>query len=166
MNKSAAMKEKKGEHPFGDAGQLILLVLFITVWVLDSFFLKKTIFPADYIPFYIRLTIFILLFIAALLLFRATKFIIEGEKRPDHVVNTGAYKYIRHPMYLGSILMSLSLTILTASISSCFIFIAIFVFYNYIASYEEKLLENKFGKAYKEYKSRTGRWLPRLCRVK
>ena len=31
----------KGEHPYGDLGQLILLVLFIAVWALDSFFLYK-----------------------------------------------------------------------------------------------------------------------------
>ena len=36
------MKEKNGEHPFGDAGQLILLGVFLVVWVGDSFFLRKT----------------------------------------------------------------------------------------------------------------------------
>ena len=31
------MKGKNGEHPFGDAGQLILLVLFLILWIADSF---------------------------------------------------------------------------------------------------------------------------------
>ena len=35
------MKEKRGEHPFGDAGQFILLGLFLVVWIGDSFFLKN-----------------------------------------------------------------------------------------------------------------------------
>jgi len=34
------MKEKEGEHPFGDAGQLISLGVFLVVWVGDSFFLR------------------------------------------------------------------------------------------------------------------------------
>jgi len=35
------MKEKKGEHPFGDAGQLISLATFLIVWVTDSFFIRE-----------------------------------------------------------------------------------------------------------------------------
>jgi protein-S-isoprenylcysteine O-methyltransferase Ste14 len=34
----------------------------------------------------------------------------------------------------------------------------------YIASYEEKLLEARFGEAYREYVRRTGKWLPRVGR--
>ena len=33
-----------GEHTFGDMGQLILLVIFLVVWVADSFFLHYTTF--------------------------------------------------------------------------------------------------------------------------
>ena len=36
------------------------------------------------------------------------------------------------------------------------------LFYNYIAGYEEKLLEIKLGKAYITYKENTGKWMPRL----
>ena len=32
------MKEKRGEHPFGDVGQLMLVTLFLVVGVGDSFF--------------------------------------------------------------------------------------------------------------------------------
>jgi len=162
MSHNAAMKEKKGEHPFGDAGQLILFFLFMVVWVSDSFFLKKMTFPQGYASLYIRLPLFGLLFIVALLLFRSSHFVVEGEKRPDYVVNSGAYKYIRHPMYMAAILTYLGLAIATASLASLIMFVVIFIFYNYIASYEEKILENKFGKAYKEYMTRTGSWIPRL----
>jgi protein-S-isoprenylcysteine O-methyltransferase Ste14 len=41
------------------------------------------------------------------------------------------------------------------------VWMATFVFYNYIAGYEEKLLETKFGDSYREYERRTGKWLPR-----
>lgn len=51
------MKGKNGEHPFGDIGQLILLGLFLVVWVGDSFFLRISTFPSDYVPMYMRLII-------------------------------------------------------------------------------------------------------------
>jgi len=34
------MKEKNGEHPYGDSGQLILLVLFLLIWLLEDRFQK------------------------------------------------------------------------------------------------------------------------------
>jgi protein-S-isoprenylcysteine O-methyltransferase Ste14 len=162
MSHNTIMKEKKGEHPFGDAGQLILFCLFAVVWVMDSFFLRKMTFLAEDIPLFIRLALFGLLFIAGLLLFRSSHFVVEGEKRPDYVVNSGAYKYIRHPIYMAAILTYLGLTISTASLAAAVIFAVIFIFYNHIASYEERLLENKFGDEYKEYKRKTCRWIPRL----
>lgn len=45
-----------GEHPYGDMGQLIILLIFLVIWILDSFFLKFSTFPADFVPLYIRLT--------------------------------------------------------------------------------------------------------------
>jgi protein-S-isoprenylcysteine O-methyltransferase Ste14 len=39
------------------------------------------------------------------------------------------------------------------------------VFYNYIASYEERLLEIEFGEDYVSYKKRTGKWIPRMGEV-
>jgi protein-S-isoprenylcysteine O-methyltransferase Ste14 len=44
------------------------------------------------------------------------------------------------------------------------VFIGIFVFHNYIASYEEKLLEAKFGEDYQNYEKSTGKWLPGIGR--
>ena len=63
------MKEKNGEHPFGDIGQLILLCLFLVVWITDSFFLHKSTFLSEHFPLYIRLVILALSFIAAVYLF-------------------------------------------------------------------------------------------------
>ena len=55
------MKEKNGEHPFGESGQLILLFLFLLIWVMDSFLLKISTFLSDDISLYIRLIIFVLI---------------------------------------------------------------------------------------------------------
>ena len=53
------MKEKNGEHPLGDAGQLLLLALFLLIWIVDSFILHYSTFLAAQIPLNIRITIFL-----------------------------------------------------------------------------------------------------------
>ncbi|OGP94250.1 MAG: hypothetical protein A2157_01525 [Deltaproteobacteria bacterium RBG_16_47_11] len=156
------MKEKKGEHPFGDAGQLILAVVFLVVWVGDSFLLHKSTFLSNYVPLYIRLVILGLTLIAAMYLFTSGHVVVSHEQRPNSVVATGAFRYVRHPLYLASILTYLGLTVSTVSLFSLVLFVGIFVFHNYIASYEEKLLDARFGEEYRKYKGRTGKWVPRI----
>lgn len=158
------MKEKNGEHPFGDAGQFILLVVFLIVWAGDSFFLHKSTFLSKYVPLYARLVILGIALIAAMYLFRSGHVVISHEQRPNHVVATGAFRYVRHPLYLASLLTYLGMTIATASLLALAIFMGIIVFYDSIASYEEKLLETRFGDAYKNYKKRTGKWMPRMAK--
>jgi protein-S-isoprenylcysteine O-methyltransferase Ste14 len=156
------MKEKNGEHPWGDAGQLILLGLFLVVWVVDSFFLHISTFLSSYLPLYVRLVVLILTFIIAILLFRSGHVVVSREKRPNRVVETGAFRYVRHPLYLAGILSYLGLTVSTASLFCLALLVGICIFYDYIADYEEKLLETKYGEEYKKYKQKTGKWMPKI----
>ncbi|MCJ7459458.1 MAG: isoprenylcysteine carboxylmethyltransferase family protein [candidate division Zixibacteria bacterium] len=158
------MKEKNGEHPFGDAGQLILFVLFFLVWAGDSFFLHLSTFLSAYIPLFIRLAILGIMFITGIYLFRSGHVVIDREHKPDSVITSGAFKHVRHPLYLASILFYLGLSISTLSLLSLVLFAGVFIFYNYLASYEEKLLEAKFGEEYRKYKEKTGKWVPRIGR--
>jgi len=156
------MKEKNGEHPFGDTGQLILLVVFLVVWVGDSFFLRKSTFLSDYVPLYVRLVLLGITLITAVYLFRSGHIVVSHDHRPNSVLATGAFKYVRHPLYLASILTYLGLTVSTVSLFSLALFVGIFLFHNYIASYEEKLLEARFGEEYRKYRNKTGKWVPRI----
>jgi protein-S-isoprenylcysteine O-methyltransferase Ste14 len=156
------MEEKKGERPYGDTGQLILLGLFLMVWTGDSFFVHKSTFLSEYVPLFIRLTILGLVLIPAFCLFLSGHVVVAHGERPASVVSTGAFRYVRHPLYLGAILFYLGLAVSTASLSSLLLLVIIFFFYNYIASYEERLMEIKFGEDYVSYKNRTGKWLPRI----
>ena len=49
------MRETRGEHPFGDRGQLIFAALFLAVWVGDSFFLHWSTFLKNWVPESIRM---------------------------------------------------------------------------------------------------------------
>ena len=163
--KEMSMRERKGEHPFGDAGQLILLGLFLLVWAGDSFFLHKSTFVSDYVPLYIRLVILVLVLIPAVYLSMSGHVVVAHGERPNSVVSKGAFQYVRHPLYLAAILFYLGLAVSTASLLSLALLVVIFLFYNYIAGYEERLLEIKFGEVYVSYKNRTGKWLPKTSLV-
>jgi len=155
------MKERKGEHPFGDAGQLILLALFLVVWMMDSFIFHMSTFFSDYIPLTIRLGFAGALIVIAGLLMKSGHVVVSGSERPNHVVATGAFRYVRHPLYLASLLAYLGFPLLTYSLISLAVFAGILIFHNYIAGYEEKLLELKFGTAYIAYMKKTGKWIPK-----
>ena len=128
------MKEKNGEHPFGDSGQLILLVLFLLIWVVDSFFLRISTFLSDYISLYIRLVLLGLILVTAVYLVRSGHVVVSHEQRPSGVVSTGVFRYVRHPLYLGSIMFYLGLAVSTASLFSLGLVVLIFIFYNYTIS--------------------------------
>jgi protein-S-isoprenylcysteine O-methyltransferase Ste14 len=82
------------------------------------------------------------------------------EGRATGVVSAGAFGYVRHPLYLASILFYLCLTVATASLLSLALTAGIAVFYDYIASYEEGALQEKYGVEYSKYKEKIGKWLP------
>lgn len=156
------MREKNGEHPFGDAGQFILLALFLILWIVDSFFLRRSTLLSDDIRLYIRLVFLGLALVTAAYLFVVGHDAVCREQRGTKVVSSGAFRYVRHPLYLGCLLFYLGLAVSTTSIFSLAFFVVIFVFYNYIASYEERLLDERFGEEYRKYKRRTGKWVPRI----
>ncbi len=112
------MKEKNGEHPFGDSGQLIFLALFIIIWVLDSFVLKISTFPSSYVPLYIRLPVALAVFAFSLYLVKASHHVVAGEHRPQQVITNGIFSRLRHPLYMSVILLYLALIVSTVSIVS------------------------------------------------
>jgi protein-S-isoprenylcysteine O-methyltransferase Ste14 len=155
------IKEKNGEHPCGDAVQVLLLGFFLMVWVGDSFFLHVSTGPADYLPRFIRLIFLVFSLAIAIYLIRAGHVVVKHEQHPTGLVTNGGFKLVRHPLYLGSILVYLGLAVATASLFSLALWVIICVFYNYIAGYEEKLLEAKYGESYRMYAEKTGKWMPR-----
>lgn len=156
------MNPENGEHPRGDAGQLVCVGLFLIIWIGDSFFLRKSTFLSHHVPLFLRLIILGLALIAAFCLLKSGHAVTGHDQRPNGVVSTGAFRYVRHPLYLASLLTYLGLTISTMSIASLLLLVGILAFHNTIASYEERLLEAKLGEEYRTYKEKTGKWIPRI----
>jgi len=152
-----------GEHPYGDRGQMVCLVVFLLVWALDSFVFKGTTILADSIPLSIRLTAGgLVLILAAYLIEKGHRVISHDAPSSKGLVKEGGFARLRHPLYGGSLLFYLSLFLATFSLAALAVWCLIAIFYNAIAGYEEKLLLEKYGDQYREYQSKVPRWLPRL----
>jgi protein-S-isoprenylcysteine O-methyltransferase Ste14 len=86
--------------------------------------------------------------------------------RPQgHVVKTGPYAYVRHPMYWSFLLIGLGNMLLTANwfIGIGYFLIIFFVMFSRVAI-EEKALLDAYGEEYSEYTKHTGKFFPRLFR--
>lgn len=150
-----------GEYVFGDMGQLILLVVFLVVWIADSFVFKYSTFLTQYISNYIRVPIaLIVLIISGLLAGFGLNTVFGKTREEPQVIKTGVFSIVRHPVYLGSILLYLGFILLSLSLLSVLVWILIIVFYYMISRYEEKLLTQRFGSVYEEYKKKVPMLFP------
>jgi protein-S-isoprenylcysteine O-methyltransferase Ste14 len=71
----------------------------------------------------------------------------------------GLYKYVRHPMYVGVLTLSLGIAVSSGSALKYLIVFALYILFTYKARYEEKLLESKYPD-YKSYMNKTRRFIP------
>lgn len=152
-----------GEYFAGDAGQVILALLFAVIWVADSFFLEYTTFLNQYVPPVIRISFGILFLALSGWLAKTGLSIVFGEKREKSVViRKSVFNIVRHPIYLSEILLYLGLLILNISLAAAVVWIIGIVFLHYISRYEESLLLARFGKEYEQYMKEVPMWIPRL----
>lgn len=161
--KHKGRKDLAGEHKFTDIGQLILLIVFMVVWIIDSFFLKFSTFLPDYIPNYVTIPLgVIVLTISGVFAFAGLRKVFKEIREKPHVVTSGAFAYCRHPVYFGSILLFVGLSILSWSLIAFGISVMTIIFYEYVATYEEKLLVEQFGQEYRDYQKKVPKWIPGL----
>jgi len=154
---------RHGEHPYGDLGQIIILLGFLLTWILDSFVFRYSTFLSPYVPIYLRLIFAGLILVSAIYLVRSGHRAISDEALSSpRLLTDGAFSRVRHPLYLAALLFYVFLIAITLSLISLFVFVGIFIFYNYIATYEEKFLEQKYGQDYLNYRKNVPRWIPRL----
>jgi len=77
----------------------------------------------------------------------------------DVPITRGIYRYSRHPMHLGSLLIYLSVSLASASWVFLLIFVLQSVSITIAAVEEERYCLEKYGDAYREYMERTPRYL-------
>ena len=89
-----------------------------------------------------------------------------GHLRKDEMLTTGGpYAFVRNPLYIGSLIMAIGFALMLRSLLLLVPLLAGFALaYRAETRREEKILRQKFGAAFNEYRQAVPAWLPRLSR--
>jgi protein-S-isoprenylcysteine O-methyltransferase Ste14 len=156
-----------GEHKFSDAGQLILFLVFMAVWITDSFFFKYSVFLNNYIPASVQITLGVIVLIISACLAASGIIKMFGKVREKSgVVRDGVFGIIRHPLYTSEMLLYLGLLLLSTSLAAIAVWVIGIAFLHYISRYEEKILLEQFADEYRQYMKDVPMYIPRLRRKK
>ncbi|MFX0035804.1 MAG: methyltransferase family protein [Candidatus Hermodarchaeota archaeon] len=152
---------------------LILSMLLLSPFFLIGAHLENTLlisqkFPLwdsviiSYIGFILYITGALVIFVARVQLGRFGTAELSIEE--DHQLFTeGVYKYIRNPMYSGGLIATIGFCLVFRCIITLIImFIYTFLIYRMRIIEEERILLEKFGKQFEEYKRNTKRLFPFL----
>ena len=83
------------------------------------------------------------------------------EIRDGHtLVESGLYKYVRHPIYTGTLIRLISIPVFTSSLPGFILSLLSIPVLNYRIGLEEGMLIEEFGEEYERYKERTWRLFP------
>jgi protein-S-isoprenylcysteine O-methyltransferase Ste14 len=156
------------EHPLCDKVQSTMLILFFAVWGIDAlsyFLFRISTIVAEFASFPLLLFSAILSLGLGIYLALKSHEAILGE-RTDHLrlIDSGVYSWVRHPMYLGTLMVCLGFVFAMFSLLSFGVWAIFFILYDRMAAYEEKDLIRRIGQEYTFYQKRVPKWVPRLRR--
>lgn len=162
-NAQKARSRHTWEKRILNIGQIIAIMVFIIIWMSDSFVLHFSDFLSKYVPWWILILIATPFWIFAVY-FRVNgmKVVFRGRSKEPILITTGVFHITRHPNYLSLLLFYIGLIISTLSLISLVLFLLSFLYYNFIANFEEKYLIETFGDRYREYQRSVPKWGIRL----
>ena len=166
---SRRLKSKRNAPKSGDKGSIWLLFLSISIGYWLSFIMAAT----KTGRIYHWNTFFIIGSILAIigLIIRVTsiltlkqQFTYTVTKIENHeLIEIGLYKSIRHPGYLGQLIIFIGIsTSLSNWLSILFMIVPVFLGYFYRINVEEKFMINQMGQKYIDYQKRTKRLIPTI----
>ncbi|MEO6844479.1 MAG: isoprenylcysteine carboxylmethyltransferase family protein [Ginsengibacter sp.] len=82
-------------------------------------------------------------------------------KQSAELIQSGIYKYIRHPIYSGILFFTFGFSMYSENTLRLLIFFTLLILFRFKVAYEEKLLQDKYSN-YAAYKKTTGMFLPGL----
>lgn len=83
----------------------------------------------------------------------------DPTEMPTMLIQTGIYRFTRHPIYLGLIITFAAIGfILNTMIFLFYTLVLYYVLHNHIIPHEEALLKECFGEPYTQYRQKTPRW--------
>jgi protein-S-isoprenylcysteine O-methyltransferase Ste14 len=78
------------------------------------------------------------------------------------LVTTGIYGHIRHPQYLGFLLITFGMNVQWITIPTLLLWPVLIILYYRLAKEEDKKMEERFGEEYRKYKHKVPMFIPRL----
>ncbi len=158
------------EHPLCDSVQLAILISFFAglgvdslghfVFGVSTIFLGFVSFPLLWIP------AFLLWSLGIYFTLKSHEAVFGGMTGQPRLLDSGVYSWVRHPMYLGILMLCLGFLFIMPSLLSFGVWIAFFIFYDTMATYEEKDLIRILGEEYVNYQKRVPKWCPTRQRMK
>jgi protein-S-isoprenylcysteine O-methyltransferase Ste14 len=148
-----------GEKPDSHRNQMIMMVVFLIVWAIDSFLLRITTFLWSWTYFWVFAGVGAIIIVVSVYFMNAShKDLFDTEE--EGLATSGVFGRVRHPMYLGTHLFYLGLAVITFSLASIVVWVVAFAFYNDLANYEEMRLEERFGEEFHQYQKNVRKWIP------
>lgn len=149
------------EIPHAHIYHIVLPITFILIWFLDSQIFQISTILNVFIPFLVRLILAITIFtIAVTLILLSHRALFKSHRPADTLIKEGILRYSRNPLYFGILLIYIAFLCFSISIICIVLFFLVFLVYNKMANFEEKILENMFGDKYLSYKKRVSKWIP------
>jgi len=96
-----------------------------------------------------------------ILISAAWRVLFNAQQRRE-LATTGAYSYVRHPQYIGFILVMFGFLLQWPTILTLVMFPVLVAMYVHLAHKEEKEARTEFGDAYDRYAAVTPAWFPRV----
>jgi len=159
-------RDIKEEGRFSDVAVLIAggIIFFSGVFVaaLDFIVIQRMIYRFDIV----NLTGLVLLPVGSVLRVQARRTLGEYFSPvvrilPEHeLIRHGIYKHIRHPGYLGELLLYFSVPLLLHSLYGFLVMVFLIPFILYRIRVEEQMLIEKFGDEYRDYMRKSKRFIP------
>ena len=88
--------------------------------------------------------------------------VLYAAQKSGDLATTGAYARVRHPQYLGLLLIMVGFLVQWPTIPTLVMFPALVVTYRRLAIHEERNNRERFGEQWEAYAERTPRMLPRI----
>lgn len=134
-----------------------------TLWFLISPFTGEEVFSRVIFPS-------VILPISNVIMLAGIFLVIFGWRRifraKEKLVTTGIYAQIRHPQYLGFVLLTAGIDFLWPTFSTIFLWpILVFLYYR-LAKEEEAMMGQRFGDEYLDYKKKVPRFIPKWNLIK
>jgi len=102
-----------------------------------------------------------LIVFGALMFFAGAIPIYWAKLRRRGAVTGGLYKFIRHPQYVGLVIVGLGTILVWPRFLVLVTYVTMLFLYDLLARWEEEQCLTKFGDTYRAYQARTGMYLPR-----